>query len=128
MILFLCTVIVMVIGALDRTHRALLDDKAATTVSNDFPRQSKSTLDQLLTLNGQSGHPVEQHPPFLPLLFLLYILLDLSPSFIMIAEQLKRISPGLNMPTASALLPGSMDSIFTCLVMESSASIKPKGF
>ncbi|KAI8107175.1 hypothetical protein M9434_001819 [Picochlorum sp. BPE23] len=79
---------------------------------NDDDARSNSTRAQFLALNGQSGHPVEQHPCFLLLsLYMASLFVSSISAFIMMAEQLTKMSLGAKSCVLSALLPSVMDSI-----------------
>lgn len=111
-----------------RAKGAVFDCKADMTVWNVLFLQSNSTRAQFAALNGQSEHPVEQHPCFLLLSLYMGSLLLVSASvFIIMAEQLIRISLGAKRCDASALLPSVMDSMIIWPCSLSSASMSPKG-
>lgn len=111
-----------------RAKGAVFDCNADMTVWNVLFLQSNSTRAQFFALNGQSRHPVEQHPCFLLLsLYMESLLVSLISVLIMMAEQLTKMSLGAKRCVLSALLPSVMDSIIIWPCSLSSASMSPNG-
>lgn len=117
----------MAVSAPRASHRAWeLLCSAAITVSKLFPRQSNITRCQLRWLKGQSGQPVEQQPPFFPLLFRSYkAALEFSAATITMALHATSASPGEKRPDLSALESSSMLS--TTIRSPSSFRLRPSG-